>query len=101
MAYFGEAHITAMMNGPMGVDVVQGGTTARGFLDEADSAIVEAVVRQGGIIGRERSLWILTGSLPAPDSGQNVTVSGTVYRITQSMMHGDGALMKLLLADVA
>lgn len=95
MAY-GDADRAYLLGQDFGVDVIYGGTTVDGQLDEVtDDMLPGQMVSQLGLI---RSVLIATGSV-SPVAGQSITVDGSSYTVYEVRTEApDGRLTRVFLA---
>lgn len=68
----------------------------RGIVDEADDA--QFSTDGSTIVGRQRSVLIRTGALPAIGEGSVIRFDGVAYRVTVLRREDDGALTRIYCA---
>lgn len=92
---FGDTDIPYLF-ADMGVTVVMGAYSTKGFIDTADELVTEGGAP--GAIGKMIAVTIKTGSLSGLAVGSIITVDGTYYTVRERLQIDDGTLTRILCA---
>ncbi len=99
MTFDPRADLDAMFADVLGVDVVIGGTSGRGMLDEASS--IELAESGLQVQGRVTTLLVRTDAFPRLQHGGAATVGGVAYTTREWQREDDGLLTRIQLARMS
>lgn len=94
MAYWNDADIPALIAGAGGVVVIHSTGTTQGLLDTPDEHLLPGA--NAAQIAAHRLLTVQTSAI-SPKSGDQITVDGTLYHITDRLRKGDGATTQMII----
>jgi hypothetical protein len=85
-----------MLRGPLSIEAVIDSTTVRGYWDDSEQWVTDAAGEQ--VKQRGRMFSVYAGDLPAvPAFDTLATVSGAHYKIRNTMLADDGAILTVTL----
>lgn len=94
MAHWMEGDIEGLLGGVGGVDVVHGGESGKGVIDEIDQDVLAGLDTK--MLSDHTQVTVRSLAFPTLKIGDSITVGGTTYKVIDQKKAEDGALTRLL-----
>lgn len=94
MGYWNDGDLEAMLAGAGGVDVVHGGETGKGVVDEIDEELLQG--RDAATLSNHKQVTIRTASFPTLKIDDTITIAGVSHLVIDRKKIEDGGVTHLL-----